>query len=126
MATPDQEPFVFVQNPVSEVADFTAVVGGDVSSKDDLMMELELSLQFPGYWGRNWDALEDMLTDLHWLKQGDVLIAHRSVGLFPDSVLRAYLDVLCVATESWAGEEARSLRCSFSARDRDRVWKLRG
>ena len=49
--------------------------GGEASSRAGFFQELAQSLRFPDYFGRNWDAVYDCLTDLNWLPAaGYVLI----------------------------------------------------
>ena len=47
-----------------------AVVLGPVGSKAELLDGLAQALEFPGWVGRNWDALADALGDLSWLRPG--------------------------------------------------------
>ena len=35
--------------------------------KEKLLREIAAALRFPDWFGQNWDALEDCLTDLSWL-----------------------------------------------------------
>ena len=37
-----------------------------VKSKDELLRRVAQALQFPEWFGGNWDALEDCLSDLSW------------------------------------------------------------
>jgi hypothetical protein len=56
------------------------------------------ALAFPGWFGRNWDALEDCLSDLSWLQaDGHVLLLEGQ----PDPVL---IEVLASAAQFWAGQ----------------------
>lgn len=61
------------------------------------------ALAFPQWFGRNWDALEDCLTDLSWRQaSGYVLLLE---GFAESSSERGMLiDVLDAAAEFWAGE----------------------
>jgi hypothetical protein len=59
------------------------------------------ALQFPQWFGGNWDALEDCLSDLSWRKgEGAVLIFTRAPG---GEALGTLIDVLRAAAEYWAG-----------------------
>lgn len=61
------------------------------------------ALAFPAWFGRNWDALEDCLTDLSWREAaGHVLLLEG----FPESKEEGELlvDVLRSAAEFWSGE----------------------
>lgn len=57
------------------------------------------ALAFPDWFGRNWDALEDCLTDLSWLEAaGHVLILHGGAAS------PTLLDVLDAAAQFWRAQ----------------------
>jgi barstar (barnase inhibitor) len=59
------------------------------------------ALEFPDWFGENWDALEDCLTDLSWRKaQGHVLVIEKHEKL-PKDELGVLTDVLRSAAEFW-------------------------
>ena len=68
--------------------------------KDAMLGKIAGSLGFPGWFGGNWDALEDCLTDLSWrAAQGHVfLFEDFSLG----DELGILLDILATSAESWA------------------------
>jgi RNAse (barnase) inhibitor barstar len=46
----------------------------DFDSKAELLVAFAKAFEFPDWWGRNWDALQDCMRDLSWLeKPGYVL-----------------------------------------------------
>ncbi len=51
-----------------------AVVLGPAASKAELLDEFARVLEFPGWVGRNWDALADALGDLSWLPAGEKVV----------------------------------------------------
>jgi hypothetical protein len=65
-----------VRRPVSalvvdaERRGVAAVVVGPAKTKAGLLDEFARALEFPGWVGRNWDALADALGDLSWLPPG--------------------------------------------------------
>jgi hypothetical protein len=59
--------------------------GKECGSKEALLAEFARALEFPSYFGQNWDALEDCLTDLEWLG-GDSFVF---IVLNGDTVLRS-------------------------------------
>ncbi|HEX2197889.1 MAG TPA: barstar family protein [Burkholderiales bacterium] len=70
------------------------------------------ALAFPDWFGRNWDALEDCLTDLSWRPdQGQVLLMEgaRDGGML--------VEVLGAAAQFWAGQ-GRSFFAVFLDPDR--------
>lgn len=58
------------------------VRGEAVSTKANLLEAISRTLQFPSYFGANWDALEDCLTDMSWVKADSYVIVCDSVGFF--------------------------------------------
>jgi hypothetical protein len=72
-----------------------------IDARDDLFDSMARALGFPAWFGRNWDALEDVLGDLSWRKaDGHVLVFHS----YPASEeLGILLDVLRSSAEYWAG-----------------------
>src|SRR6185369_3767641 len=72
-----------------------------VRDKSELLARIASALRFPDWFGANWDALEDCLTDLSWLKaDGHVLLIEDVSGLPADDfgVLR---DVLSSSAQYW-------------------------
>jgi len=68
--------------------------------KEALIASIASSLGFPEWFGGNWDALEDCLTDLSWRKDGPrvLLLSHAAAG----DDLGILLDVLASAAEFWS------------------------
>ena len=48
---------------------FIATLSSNIKNKIELLNELYHKLQFPEYFGFNWDALWDLLCDFSWIKQ---------------------------------------------------------
>lgn len=48
--------------------------GRALSTREDLFRSLARSLAFPGYFGENWDALDECLADLGWLEAKKILL----------------------------------------------------
>jgi hypothetical protein len=71
-----------------------------IDARDDVFAALAQALQFPDWFGRNWDALEDCLSDLSWRPaRGHVLLFER----FPSGdVLGVLIDVLRSSAQFWA------------------------
>ena len=74
----------------------------DVSGKDALLTRMSGALQFPDWFGRNWDALEDCLADLTWsAATGHVLLIEGAADL-PADECGILVDILASAAASWA------------------------
>jgi RNAse (barnase) inhibitor barstar len=68
--------------------------------KDKLLRGIATALGFPEWFGENWDALEDCLSDLSWRKAaGHVLVFGEATVGDDFGVL---VDVLRSAAEHWA------------------------
>ena len=71
------------------------------ADKEKLLKNIARALEFPDWFGGNWDALEDCLTDLSWRDaEGYVLLFE---GAKPGDELGVLIDVLRTAAEHWAG-----------------------
>jgi hypothetical protein len=69
--------------------------------KDALLKNIARALHFPDWFGQNWDALEDCLTDLSWRAGGgEVLILEGAKAGDDFGIL---IDVLRSSAEFWAG-----------------------
>lgn len=70
--------------------------------KPALLRALAAALKFPDWFGGNWDALEDCLTDLSWIPaSGYLILIEGSAGLVRDD-LGVLCDVLASAAEFWS------------------------
>ncbi|MGH7233172.1 MAG: barstar family protein [Nitrospiraceae bacterium] len=79
------------------------VHGRKCKTKKGLLSEFARVLDFPSYYGKNWDALDECLTDLEWLPaQGYLLVITDA-----EQVLRHhhedYRDLIRIL--QWAGKE---------------------
>jgi len=71
------------------------------AGKEGLMERVARAMHFPRWFGGNWDALEDCLTDLSWSKaEGHVLLIE-GAGDLPADERGIFADVLAAAAGSW-------------------------
>jgi hypothetical protein len=125
----EQSPkFHFVADPVLVRPEGSHVgrVPAGVRSKEQLMRVLEEALCLPDYFGRNWDALSEVLRDLSWLPPGRITLIHEALPDLSPKDLRTYLDVLMTAVGDWKPHESHELVVVFPERDRPRVLELLG
>jgi barstar (barnase inhibitor) len=59
---------------------------------------LQSGLRFP-YFGRNWDALLDLISDLSWLEVDEVWIVHTMQPVGLEDIWQTYVDVLTGAVD---------------------------
>jgi hypothetical protein len=74
-----------------------------------LFAECAQALEFPDYFGQNWDALEECLADLEWLSaKGYILLITDAEGLLPDDEedYETFLEILRDAGEAWGSGQA--------------------
>ena len=87
---------------VAVAIDFDGCTG-----KDDAIARIAAALEFPGWFGGNWDALADSLADLSWLPApGYLLLLARSAAWRdedPDA-FETLASVLDDAASRWARE----------------------
>lgn len=91
---------LFLLGPVAPTPDMLRVLVAPARTLDALYDQLEAELALPGWFGRNLDALADVLSDLSWLTGVDrVLLDHPQVPDLAPADLQAWLEVLaeCVA-----------------------------
>lgn len=90
---------------VARADDFAPIARIRFQEKEALLRAIAAALRFPGWFGQNWDALEDCLTDLSWLDaEGYVLVFDDARAGDDFGVL---VDVLRSSAEYWAGRGKR-------------------
>ena len=97
--------------------------GTKMLSKTSLFSEVAAKLLFPDYFGNNWDAFYDCISDLSWLPSHSYLIIwHNSSTLLLESAYEFYLflEVFSSAAEFW---ETQNIHFEMVIAD-DFLWKL--
>jgi hypothetical protein len=72
-----------------------------IRSKEALMEEFDRLFNFPWYFGKNWDAVDDCLSDLSWMPGKGYLLA---MITYPELGLKdfyLFLDVIRTASSRW-------------------------
>ncbi|TAK46513.1 MAG: barnase inhibitor [Betaproteobacteria bacterium] len=70
--------------------------------KSALLHALAAALQFPAWFGGNWDALEDCLTDLSWVPAPGYLILIEGSGALAHDEFAVLRDVLEASAQFWS------------------------
>jgi RNAse (barnase) inhibitor barstar len=76
--------------------------------KDELLARFALTLDFPAWFGGNWDALFDCLTDLSWRPApGYLLVFEHAAGLreAAPEALDTAVAILGDAATAWGGRD---------------------
>jgi hypothetical protein len=79
---------------------------------DALHNEVAAALQFPDYYGENWDAMDECITDLDWMPAQWYLVHVNGIELvLPDDGkgFKIFLRILYDAGIAWAHPESRGL-----------------
>lgn len=85
------------------------IKGAKCQTTDGLLREWARALDFPDYFGQNWDALEECLADLEWLPaKGYILLITDAAQVLPDDEeeYATLLEVLRDAGEAWGNGQA--------------------
>src|ERR1041384_1061341 len=75
----------------------------DVTDKAALLRRIGAQLGFPAWFGENWDALEDCLTDLSWREGDGHVLVLEQFHFLPVDELGVLIDVLTSTAQFWAG-----------------------
>ena len=84
--------------------DLATVVITAPKSKDDLLRQIYAGLQTATECGLNWDALDEMLQDLSWIKQKDIVLIHENLDSLSKEDKNIYAEILGSAAEYWKGK----------------------
>ncbi len=72
------------------------------TGKVALLARIARALAFPHWFGGNWDALEDCLTDLSWSDAGGYILLFEGAADLPADEHGILIDILASAAASWA------------------------
>lgn len=93
------------------------IQGKKCRTPSTLFTEFARALDFPDYFGHNWDALEECLADFEWLQaKGYILLIHDAEAVLPEDEeeYETLLEILSDAGEAWSkGQTADGRRAPF-------------
>ncbi len=95
-----------VAGPLSDMPDLIRLDGRQLTDKTDLLSVLGHELDFPTYYGVNWDALEECLFDLSWW-EGSVVVLLEHAEALDVETLHTLADIWTEAAAAW-GDAGRS------------------
>lgn len=94
-----------MQNQAAAAGWHLGVIDGrGVDDKASFLSAVSRALSFPAYFGKNWDALVDSITDLEWLPARGYILLYESPERFIESSPEAWktaLEILVYATQAW-------------------------
>jgi RNAse (barnase) inhibitor barstar len=72
--------------------------------KRALLTSVSQVLDFPDYFGKNWDALEECLGDMHW-REGPIWLVIEHANAIPQGLLDTLLEIFTDQATAWADAE---------------------
>ena len=91
-----------------------ARVPAHLETKEELLDALYVSLSFPDYFGGNWNALDECIRDLSWLRPLQVVVFHEDLPMETDRVsLKMYVSILRDAVAFWRASPEHALVVVF-------------
>jgi RNAse (barnase) inhibitor barstar len=92
-----------------------------IGSRNELFDAYAANLRFPAYFGRNWDAFIDCLSDLSWIAEAEVTVAHEGLPSLQTKDLRTYLECLLEVLGRLRPSDRPQLRLCFKETDRQAI-----
>lgn len=80
----------------------TRIALAGVTGKEALVERIARALAFPQWFGGNWDALEDCLSDLSWSKAAGHVLLLEDAQALPADERGILVDILASAAAHWA------------------------
>ncbi|WP_068469972.1 barstar family protein [Candidatus Protochlamydia phocaeensis] len=97
----------------------------DIREKSELFNLFSTQLEFPLYFGANWDALYDCLRDLNWILENEILIIHEDIPLkVAESEEKKYLELLLDVLISWQNDNNHHLAIFFPEEEKSKIQKI--
>lgn len=91
-----------------------------LNSKENLFKFFKNELNFPEYFGHNWDAFYDLLSDLYWLNVKEVVIYHNSLPQLNEKDLLLYLETIKDLLEN-SDKTGKLLQFAFNIKDKRKI-----
>jgi hypothetical protein len=94
---PLDEFFEYRNDLENRIDGFIFIIPNGIMSKAELLNKYAEIM--PEYFGKNWDALDEMLHDLSWINQRLLIIIHTDLPQLEDRELRTYLKILAESVQ---------------------------
>lgn len=99
-------------------------VNPSLSSTEALYDAYKSAFEFPDYFGRNWNAFIDLMSDLSWIESDEVAVVHDGLPALEESELRTYLECLQDILLRVRPTDRPKVRFGFRSADRERIRRL--
>lgn len=96
-----------------------------VKDKLDLLNKLAEALNFPDYFGKNWDALYDCLAyPDESIKEHNIVIVHEDVSALSTEELTTYIHIIYDTAEEWKNDMEHHYQFIFSTKEQYKIEKI--
>lgn len=112
--------FVFTKNHsgiITEHNDALVINIYKCHNKQDLLKQYSKVMNFPNYFGYNWDALYDCLLDLDWIEQ--VYIIHNEPIELSEGDRKTYLEVLISTVLEYRKFDTHKIMVFLDSKDKE-------
>lgn len=109
--------FVYFENKNEinkELRSKIVVIKEDIQNKRELFDLYSTQLNFPEYFGKNWDALYDCMIDLSWINEDIIIIIHNDIPLENNTFEKnKYIQLLIDVLSFWDNKNNHLLKIAF-------------
>ena len=105
----------------ADLKDAVAVLIHAPAGKEDLLRQIYAGLKMPSEAGLNWDALDEVLHDLSWIRQRDIVLLHSGFDAIAGEDLDIYAEILSSAARHWKGRRKHRLYSILPEKMREAV-----
>jgi RNAse (barnase) inhibitor barstar len=104
--------------------DFVASVPAQIGDQESLFRIFRQELQLPHYFGSNWDAFEECIRDLSWIKSRRIFLIHVDLPSLDTVAFRTYLEVLSDTVSDWKSDGDHELLVVFPPETYDVIVRI--
>ena len=116
--------FTFFNEKIDCVNDAarTVHIKSDISEANELFKIYANLLDFPDYFGYNWNAFEECINDLEWISEYEIVIIHDDLP-FKNSYKekKVYVEILSCSTAIWQVDSGHKLVVAFPKKYQEEV-----
>ncbi|TCS61794.1 barstar family protein [Varunaivibrio sulfuroxidans] len=89
--------------------------------QEQLLYALYEVLNFPGWFGFNWNALYDCLRDFSWIEKNKIILIHKEFPKLSNKDMKIYLDILSNSINDWRSDDKHEFKVIFPVHTRNNI-----